>query len=92
MLTDWEAVCEAILERDRGVEILLGMCRDESEEVVHRGLVCVLNLVNAEGETGNEGVRAVREHGGKEVLGQTLGPERSKEVLGLGVEILRKIS
>ncbi|KAL8931511.1 MAG: hypothetical protein Q9216_007176, partial [Gyalolechia sp. 2 TL-2023] len=37
-LTCFEGPGKAILKRERGVEILLGLCEDEDEGIVHRGL------------------------------------------------------
>ncbi|TVY81486.1 Ring assembly protein, partial [Lachnellula suecica] len=34
-LTEWDTAVNAILERDRGVKLLLGMCTDDGEEVRH---------------------------------------------------------
>jgi len=51
MITQFEGAATAILARDRGVEIIFGLMDGEnSEEIVHRGAVCILQIVCAEGE------------------------------------------
>jgi protein unc-45 len=61
MLTDEAAAISSILDIPRGAEILLGLCHDDDEDVVQRGLVCVKNVISAEGEMGERGKRAMRE-------------------------------
>lgn len=61
MLTDEPAAISSVLDVPRGAEILLGLCHDETDEVVQRGLVCVKNIISAEGEIGERGKRAILE-------------------------------
>jgi hypothetical protein len=61
MLTDELAAISSILDVSRGAEILLGLCHDEADEVVQRGLVCVKNVISAEGDVGERGKRAIME-------------------------------
>jgi hypothetical protein len=65
MLTDEAAAISSILDVPRGAEILLGLCHDEADEVVQRGLVCVKNVISAEGEIGERGKRAIMEAGAR---------------------------
>ncbi|PGH33618.1 hypothetical protein GX50_03528 [[Emmonsia] crescens] len=78
-LTEFEEVVEALLEREGGVEVLLGMCRESGDgegeddgdggmEMVHRGLVCVRNMGCCEGEVGRRARRVLKERGAVEVL------------------------
>lgn len=85
MLTEWDKACEAVINRERGVEILLGMVGDDNEEVRHRGVVCLRNLVCGGG--GYEG--KFKEAGGVEVLREALRGTRNPEVLSVGVEALK---
>jgi hypothetical protein len=78
-----EAVA-AVLKQEKGVEILLGLCKDESEDVRYRGVVCVRSLVES-----GEGRERVRESGGVEVVKGALRLTRREEVLGVGVEVLK---
>lgn len=61
MLTDEPAAISSILDVPRGAEILLGLCHDEEDEIVQRGLVCVKNVISAEGDVGERGKRAIME-------------------------------
>ncbi|PGG95212.1 hypothetical protein AJ79_10186 [Helicocarpus griseus UAMH5409] len=74
MLTEFEGVVQAILEIERGVDILLGMCQegDGGGEMVHRGVVCVRNLGCCNGEVGRRARRVLKEKGAVEVLRRCL--------------------
>lgn len=37
MLTEYDAAIAAVLERPRGVDLLLGLCQEEDDALVHRG-------------------------------------------------------
>jgi hypothetical protein len=73
MATDHEAVVRAILSRPRGVKILLGLCQDEDEGCVYRGVFCVKNIISAEGETGKLAREAVKSLDGVMILKRTAG-------------------
>lgn len=90
-LTEWDTAVNAILERDRGVGILLALCREDSEELRHRGVVCILNVLTAPNKVGEWGVKKVKEGGGVETLKECLKKSRSQEVLEITVEALQKI-
>ncbi|KAI9803430.1 MAG: hypothetical protein M1833_000949 [Piccolia ochrophora] len=91
MLTEWDAVVEAVVARDRGVILLLGLCAEDEDELRHRGAVCVRNLVSAPGAAGRKGVQAVRRDGGKKAVTEMLRATRNSEVLELGVEVLKAL-
>ena len=94
-VTDFESVVRMILNRDRGVELLLRMCGDEDPGVVHRGVVCVRNVLCVE-EVGDAAVagkakQAVRDNGGVEVLKSVLQVSKDMAVVGVGAEALKKL-
>ena len=93
MLTEWDAAVNSILDlaEDKGVKQLLSMCRDESEEVKHRGFVCVGNVVSAPGATGKKGLEKVKGVGGAQALQEAVKGLQGREVLTAGVEVLRKV-
>ena len=93
MLTEWDAAVGAVLEakEGKGVCVLLAMCGDESEEMRHRGLVCVANVVKMPGEVGVKGVELVKAEDGVHEVQEAMRKTKSKEVLGLGVEVLKKL-
>ncbi|KAG4432979.1 hypothetical protein IFR05_011547 [Cadophora sp. M221] len=90
-LTEWDTAVNAILERDRGVPLLLGLCKEDQEELRHRGIVCVLNVMTAPGKVGEWGVKKVKEAGGVDALKECLKKSRSQEVLEITVEALKKL-
>ena len=90
-LTEWDTAVNAILERDRGVTLLLGLCQEDDEELRHRGVVCVLNLITAPGNVGEWGVKKVKGEGGIDALKECLKKSRSQEVLEVTVEALKKL-
>jgi hypothetical protein len=90
-LTEWDTAVNAILERDRGVVILLALCQEDSEELRHRGVVCVLNILTAPGKVGEWGVNKVKDENGVEALKECLKKSRSQEVLEITVEALKKL-
>jgi hypothetical protein len=90
-LTEWDTAVNAILERDRGPVILLALCKEDAEELRHRGVVCIMNVVTAPGKVGEWGVTKVKEAGGVNALKDCLKKSRSQEVLEITVEALKKI-
>ncbi|KAF2717607.1 ARM repeat-containing protein [Polychaeton citri CBS 116435] len=92
MLTEWDAAVTAILDKDRGVKLLLGMCGDDTDEVRHRGFVCVGNVISAPGEVGKRAMEAVKADAGAEALKDALRKSRDPEVLAVGVEVLKKLN
>ncbi len=92
MLTEYDAAVGAILERERGVEILLGLCGEgEEDEIVHRGVVCVRNVVCASGEVGAKGRSKIEEREGINVLKEALKRTKNEAILETGVEALQKL-
>ena len=90
-LTEWDTAVNAILERDRGVKLILGLCTEDEEELRHRGVVCVLNVVSVPGKVGEWGLKKVKEEGGVEALKECLKKSKSQEVLEITVEALKKL-
>jgi hypothetical protein len=90
-LTEWDTAVNAILERDRGVRILLALCREDAEELRHRGVVCVLNVLTAPGKVGEWGIKKLKEEEGVETLKECLKRSRSQEVLEITVQALKKL-
>ncbi|KAI9744872.1 MAG: hypothetical protein M1818_001797 [Claussenomyces sp. TS43310] len=90
-LTEWDTAVNAILERERGVRNLLGLCREVDEGLRHRGVVCILNIVSAPNKVGLWGIEKVKAEGGVEALKECLKKSRSQEVLEVAVEALKKV-
>jgi hypothetical protein len=90
-LTEWDTAVNAILERDRGAVLLLGLCKENEEELRHRGVVCVLNVLSAPGKVGDWGLQKIKEAGGIDALKECLKKSRSQEVLEITVEAIKRL-
>lgn len=88
MLTEWDKAVEAVLDRERGVRILVGLCGDESEEVRHRGVVCLANLVNAPGNVGEKAKEILEKEGAIEAVAECVKASKVREVVEVGVQVL----
>jgi len=91
MLTEHDAAIAGILEVKRGVSILLGLCQDDNEEIVHRGLVCLRNLACATGNIGQRARSVIQEDKGVETLKACLKQWNSPAVLQAGVDALKPL-
>ncbi|KAF2189563.1 actin cytoskeleton organization protein-like protein [Zopfia rhizophila CBS 207.26] len=89
MLLGWDLAVEQVLKQEKGVEFLLGLCKDESEDIRHRGVVCVRSIVGAPGEIGKKGKDAMKARGGVEVFKEVLKGSRRQEVVQIAVETLK---
>ncbi|KAI7496000.1 ARM repeat-containing protein [Hortaea werneckii] len=92
MLTEWDLAQDAVVSapEGKGVRAVLALCADEeSEEVRHRGFVCLSNLVQGPGGVGEKAVKSVRELKGQEVLTGAIKRSRNPEVLGVGIEVMK---
>lgn len=70
VLTEFQGAAKAILARDRGMEIILGLVEDESGDmgITHRACVCVMNAVCQGSDTGKRAKGKVKELGGERIL------------------------
>jgi len=88
MLTEWDKACEAIMRREKGLDTLLGMAIEENEEMRHRGVVCVRNLVCQKPEY----TERFRRKGAIDLIRDSLRGTRNPEVLQVGVEALKALT
>lgn len=91
MLTEYDAAVMALLERPRGVELVLRLCQEEDDALVHRGVVCVHNLTTASGDIGARAKAAVQAAGGIDVLTTCLKKTSNAAVIQTGVEALKPL-
>ncbi|EPS32582.1 hypothetical protein PDE_07542 [Penicillium oxalicum 114-2] len=91
MLTEFDAAVAAVLERPRGVELLLGLCQEDDDALVHRGVVCLQNLTTASGDIGKRARAAVKEAKGVEVLTSCLKKTSNSAIIQTGVEALKPL-
>ncbi|KAJ6134028.1 hypothetical protein N7523_000350 [Penicillium sp. IBT 18751x] len=92
MLTEYDAAIAAVLERPRGVDLLLGLCQEDDDALVHRGVVCVRNLTcAASGDIGARAKDAVHAAGGIDVLTACIKKTSNQAILQAGVEALKPL-
>jgi protein unc-45 len=96
MLTELYATAiSAILELKRAPEILLELCEDGDQGIVHRGLVIVRNMLYCDAEDAKykdlalKAKQAFRKDNGVEKLKSALKRIRDPELLGIGVQALK---
>lgn len=90
-LTEWDSAVNAILERNNGVQLLLNLCKDDEEDLRHRGVVCVLNVTSAPAKVGQWGREKVKDEGGIDALKECLKKSKSQEVLDITVKALKRL-
>jgi hypothetical protein len=88
-LTNFESVVRCILQRERGVKVILSMCVDKNEDLRHRGVYTVYNMVTAEGKVGEDAKEMIKEEGGVDVMKLCLKLSRRPEVLQVTVQGLK---
>ena len=90
-MTEWDVAVRAVLDKERGVKIVLTMCADESDEVKHRGVVCLLNVITAPDQVGRDGMAKVKATNGAEILKAVLQQTKNPQVMQIGTEALKKL-
>jgi len=88
-LTAHAAIVGAIAARERGVEIVLGLCREESEDLRHRGAFAIYNMAATEGEQGKLAREKLLAAGAIEVLTDCAKKSRRAEVVEVTVQALK---
>ncbi|KAM7212290.1 Myosin-binding striated muscle assembly central domain containing protein [Rhypophila decipiens] len=89
-LTGYEAVVRGILAEKRGVEVILGLCREDREDLRHRGAFCVCNMIS-QNDAGlakqvKEKLKAAQ---AVETLTESVKKSRSAEVVEITIEALK---
>ncbi|QUC16453.1 uncharacterized protein UV8b_00694 [Ustilaginoidea virens] len=90
-LTGFESVVRYVIQREKGVKVILGMCNDANPGLRHRGVVNVHNMVMADGEAGQLARDKLKDENGVDVLKDCLKQSRQPEVLQLTVEALKTL-
>ena len=91
MLSEWDSAADAIVNREKGIKILLGLCTESSEEMRYRGVACIHNIIFAPADVGKKGKQKVQTDGGIEILKTMLRDSRDHKVISLGAECLKGI-
>ncbi|KAK3946361.1 putative cro1 protein [Diplogelasinospora grovesii] len=88
-LTGYEAVVRAIADRERSVECVLSLCRDENDDLRHRGAFIAHNMVSTPGDTGKLAKEALKKAGAVETLTDCAKKSRRAEVVQVAIEALK---
>ncbi|KAL8782331.1 MAG: hypothetical protein Q9213_005452 [Squamulea squamosa] len=87
-LTCYEGVVKGVLDKERGMEILLGLCTDDDHEIVHRGLVCINNIASMQGSAGEQARQKLKDLDGINILNDVADNSNSKVMKTLEKEIV----
>lgn len=90
-LTCYEGAVQGITAKERGMEILLGLCTDDDHDIVHRGLVCINNMASMEGPAGEAARRKLVDTNGIDVLRDVVGSTKNRVMLDLGKEAMNAL-
>ncbi|KAI1480690.1 ARM repeat-containing protein [Daldinia eschscholtzii] len=90
-LTAYDAVVKGIVKRPRGVEVVLGLCGEKSEDLRHRGAFVIYNMVACEGEAGKMARKEIRDKNGIEILKECAKTSRKSEVVEVTVQALKAL-
>ena len=91
MLSEWDTAANAIIEREKGIKILLQLCAENSEEMKYRGIASIHNLVLSPAETGRKGKQQIQVEGGIAIIKTMLKESRDHKVISLGADCLKSI-
>lgn len=90
-LTGYESVAQLVLQREKGIKVILGMCTDADEGLRHRGVVTLYNMVAGDAEVCKLAREKVTKEGGVEALKDSLKLTRRPEVLEITVQTLKAL-
>ncbi|CAK7562513.1 MAG: SWI5-dependent HO expression protein 4 [Sporothrix epigloea] len=91
-LLAFEGVVEGVLARDRGTQIILGLCSaSESEDLRHRGAVSIYSMLMCDGETGKKAKAAIKAANGVAILTECVKASRRAEVVEVTVCALKEL-
>lgn len=80
-LSAFDGIARQLMMQPRGAEVILGLCRDDSEGLRHRGAVVVDNLISHEGEVGKLAKEKLFAAGGVQALAECAKKSRTPEVV-----------
>lgn len=88
-LTAYEEIVRGIIKRERGVDLILGLCSEDNEDLRHRGAFIVYNMISHDGETGRQAREEMRKKNGLEILKTCAKKSRRAEVVEVIIEALK---
>ena len=91
MLSEWDAAANAILNQERGMKTLLGLCAEDNNEMKSRGIHCIHNIVLGPPEVSKLGKQQARLESGTIILRKLLRNTHDPEITLMGAEALKAI-
>ncbi|KAI8634523.1 ARM repeat-containing protein [Xylariaceae sp. FL1651] len=88
-LTAYEEIVRGIVKRKRGLEIVLGLCGEDSEDLRHRGAFIIYNMISFEGEVGKMARKEIRDRNGLDILKACAKKSHRAEVVEVTVQALK---
>ena len=82
-LTGYSEVIDALNKQEKGMELLLAMFDDENDEMTHRAVVCVTNILTTQGKSGEVPGMQMRQLGVKGKLNIALARTNTDDVAGV---------
>lgn len=89
-LLSFEGAVKAVIKRERGIKIILGLCSaEETEDLRHRGAVAIYSMASADGDVGKKARDAIRAENGIFILTECAKASRRAEVVEVVVHTLK---
>ncbi|KKA26277.1 hypothetical protein TD95_000005 [Thielaviopsis punctulata] len=88
-ISEFDGVIDGILQREKGVRVVLGMCDEENEDLRHRAAVIIYNMLAADTEAGARARKRLKESNGVQVLMACAKTSRRSEVVEVIVQALK---
>lgn len=91
-ITEYEPVVKFILQRDRGLELILKMCEDDDLALVHRGLVSIRNILEVKTPVGIQARSALKQKDTRTILLRTIKQTNDSTIVRLSAESIKILS
>ncbi|KAG5519416.1 hypothetical protein PMAC_002043 [Pneumocystis sp. 'macacae'] len=82
------SICETILEKKKGIRIILNMINEETDDLIHRGLVCIANIIYS---TNFKNVLIFKEVSIIKSLSEIIKKTKNKEIINLSCQIIQEL-
>ncbi|KTW27512.1 uncharacterized protein T551_03011 [Pneumocystis jirovecii RU7] len=82
------SICEAMLEKKEAIKIILDMVNEETDDLIHRGLVCIENIIHL---MDSKNMPIFKELNIAESLSRIIKKTKNKEIIDLSYQIIQKL-
>ncbi|KAG4305093.1 hypothetical protein PORY_001263 [Pneumocystis oryctolagi] len=87
-LSDDLSICESILKKKKGIETIINMMNEETDDLIHRGLVCMTNIIYL---IDFKGRPIFKESNITKSLSEVIKRTKDKEIIDLSHQATRKL-